>query len=336
MVLNIRRFLYPSLLFLLFLSLVLTIYFMVRALQFDSGFSRSASYHLPRYHFVLIPEEMDNPYWKRVEKGAQAAAKKYDAVVEYNGPAQSNTDEHVKITKMAIASKVDGIITQGLNSKMTPVINDSIEQGIPVITIESDAPKSRRLAYIGTNNYKAGELAGRTLARATGGRANVAIITGSFTDIGQRLRVKGFRDAVKRDHGIKIVDVEASNISRVQAAEKTYEIFKNYPDVTAFYGTSALDGSGISAMVQSLGKTKDVYILAFDALPGTLKLINQGIIDATVKQDPYKMGYRSVKLMVQILNGKNVNPINNIRPEVVTRANLTLRTSAQAGAGDPF
>lgn len=309
---------------------------MVRALQFDSKFAQPAAFHRPRYHFVLIPEEMDNPYWQRVKEGANAAAAKYDAVVEYNGPVQTNTDEHIKMTKMAVASKVDGIITQGLNKKMTPVINNSIEQGIPVVTIGSDAPDSRRLAYIGTDNYKAGELAGRTLAAATGGHANVGIITGSFQTAGQKLRVKGFRDALKQDPKIKIVDVEASHFSRVQAAEKTYEVFKNDPDVTAFFGTSALDGPGISATVQSLGKTKDVYILAFDALPGTLKLIDQGIIGATVKQNPYEMGYRSVEMMVEILNGKNVNEINDIRPKVLRRSDLPLRASETGKAGGAF
>lgn len=327
--LNIRRYLYPFFVLLLLLSLALTFYFMVKALRINSAYAGQRHFHHPQYHFVLIPEETDNSYWRLVKKGADAAAAKYDAVVEYNGPVQSNIDEHIKLTEMATASKVDGIITQGLSNQMVPVINNAIDQGIPVLTIDTDAPKSRRLAYIGTNNYQAGVLAGKTLAKAMNGHAKVGIITGSFTSLGQKLRVKGFRHAIKAYPGIKIVEIESSHISRIQAAEQTYEIYKNHPDVNAFFGTSALDGLGISAITQQLGKTKSVYILAFDTLPSTLKLMKQGVINATIEQRPYQMGYESVKLMIQTIEGRSVKPIHHLSTKVVLPADLPLKGSDQ-------
>ncbi|HET7578078.1 MAG TPA: sugar-binding protein [Bacillales bacterium] len=333
---NIRRFLYPALLILLVMSLGCTIYFMIRALEFESDFSSSASFHRPRYHFVLIPEEKDNPYWRLIEKGAQAAAARYDAVVEYNGPEQTNTDEHIKITEMAIASRVDGIITQGLSERMNPVINRAIQQGIPVVTADTDAPGSRRNAYVGTDNLKAGKMAGKALIQGTGGHANVAIITGSFQSPSQKLRIKGFREAIKNSPGIHIVTIRASHISRVQAAEETYQILLKYPDVTAFFGTSALDGLGISATAQSLGKTDDVYILAFDKLPDTLRLIKKGAIEATVAQKPYEIGYKSVQLMVDIANGQNVPEINHTSTMVIHSPDLPLKVSSEGkGRGRP-
>lgn len=327
---NIRRYFYPFFVFLLLLSLAMTFYFMVKALRIDSTYAGQRHFHHPQYHFVLIPEETDNPYWRLVQKGADAAAAKYNAVVDYNGPVQSNINEHIKSMEVATASKVDGIITQGLSNQMVPVINNAIDQGIPVVTIDTDAPNSRRLAYVGTDNYQAGVLAGKTLAKAMKGHAKVGIITGSFTSLGQKLRVKGFRHAIKAYPGIKIVEIESSHISRVQAAEQTYEIFKNHPDVNAFFGTSALDGLGISAIVQQIGKSKSVYILAFDKLPSTLKLIKQGNINATIAQQPYQMGYESVKLMIQSIEGKSVKPIHHLSAKVVLPSDLPLKSSARS------
>ncbi|MDC3412083.1 sugar-binding protein [Aquibacillus sp. 3ASR75-11] len=323
----IRKYMTAILVALLLLSLFFSIYYIVKAMQIDTKPKQLTSFTKPQYHFVLIPEEMDNPYWQMIEQGAKEAATKYDAAVEYTGPEQTDMDQHIKVMEMAIASKADGILTQGLTEEMIPVINEAIQQGIPVVTLDTDATDSRRLAYVGTDNYAAGFLAGQTLAKATNGSAKVGIITGSLQSTSQQERVNGFRDAVKQNTEIEIVAVEPSNISRVQAADKTYQIFTKYPDVTAFFGTSALDGPGISATVQSLGRTKDVYILAFDTLPETLKLIKQGTIDATVAQQPYEMGYKGLELMVDIANGENVQEINYLEAQIVRSSDLPLENS---------
>ncbi|KPC97214.1 Autoinducer 2-binding protein LsrB precursor [Geobacillus sp. BCO2] len=133
------------------------------------------------YHFVLVPEELDNDYWRLVEKGAKAAAKELGVDLEYIGPRQANIDEHLRILKKAAAAKVDGIITQGLTkADFVPVIDEIADKGIPVVTVDTDAPTSRRAAYVGTDNYYAGFIAGRALVEDTRGAVNVAIITGSF------------------------------------------------------------------------------------------------------------------------------------------------------------
>ncbi|HET7627597.1 MAG TPA: sugar-binding protein [Bacillales bacterium] len=326
---KLYRGLYAALAGLLAVSFALTVYFMIRGVQSDAGLAKSSEYVRPHYHFVLIPEEMDNPYWRSVQKGADAAAKKYGAVVEYRGPVQSNLSEHIKVMRESVAAKVDGILTQGLDEREVAVINDAIQHGIPVVTVDTDLPGSRRLAYVGTDNYAAGLKAGRYLAKATGGLAKVGIVTGSFESTGQRLRVKGFRDAVAEIPGIEVVAVESSQISRVQAAEKAYKIFREHPEVNAFFGTSALDGIGISAAAQSLGQSKTVFLLAFDAVEDTLTLMKDGKIDATIVQKPYEMGYESVRLMVEIVNGKPVTERHVTPVNIVLPADLPLSRKAE-------
>lgn len=262
------------------------------------------------YHFVLVPEELDNEYWRLVEKGAQTAAKDYGVMLEYMGPKQANIDDHLKTIEMSAASKVDGIMTQGLSDEQfTPLINRVVAGGIPVITVDTDAANSNRMAYIGTDNYYSGFLAGKALIADKLGEANVAIITGSFYANHQQQRVKGFKDAVKEEKGIHIIDVEESEISRVKAAEKAYQILKDHPEVNAFYGTSALDGIGIAQVVEKYKKQDQVYIIGFDTLPETIDYIRKGTIKATVVQEPFEMGYSAVKMMIDLIKGKKVPPV---------------------------
>lgn len=278
-----------------------------------------------QYHFVLVPEELDNEYWKLVEKGAKEAAKKYGVMLEYTGPKQANIDEHLKTIEMSAASKVDGIITQGLSDEQfTPLINKVIGEGIPVITIDTDVSNSKRIAYIGTDNYYSGYLAGRALVADTLGKANVAIITGSFYANHQIQRVKGFQDAVKNEKGIHIITIQESEISRVKAADKAYQILQDHPEVNAFYGTSALDGIGIAQVVKTYNKQDKVYIIGFDTLPETIAYIRQGIIKATVAQQPYEMGYGAVKMMVSLKEGKKISPTVHTKTEIMRIGDLPL------------
>ncbi|CAH2715832.1 HTH-type transcriptional repressor PurR [Neobacillus rhizosphaerae] len=299
------------------------------------------THHLPKeekkiekynYHFMLVPEELDNEYWRLVEKGARAAAKDYHIMLEYVGPKQANIEDHLKTIEMSAASKVDGIMTQGLSDEQfTPLINRVVEKGIPVITVDTDAANSKRIAYIGTDNYYSGFLAGKALIADTKGQANVAIITGSFIKNHQIQRVKGFRDAVMAEKGIQIVDVEESEISRVKAAEKAYKILQDHPEVNAFFGTSALDGIGIAQVVEKYKKQDQVYIVGFDTLPETINYMRKGTIKATVVQEPFEMGYKAVKMMIDLIEGQKVPPIVHTDTRILRVGDLPVSNQDRLG-----
>lgn len=288
-----------------------------------------------QYHFVLVPEELDNEYWKLVEKGAREAAKKYNVQLEYAGPKQANIEDHVKTIEMMAASKVDGIMTQGLSDEQfTPLIDRIVAKGIPVITVDTDASNSKRLAYIGTDNYYSGFLAGKELIADTKGKANVAIITGSFYANHMQQRVKGFEDAVKAEKGIHIVTIEESEISRVKAAEKANQILQDHPEVNAFFGTSALDGIEIAHVVEKYNMQNKIYIIGFDTLPETLDYIRKGTIKATVVQEPFQMGYEAVEMMIDLIKGKKVPPIVHTNTRIMRKIDLPVSNQDRMEAID--
>ncbi|AZB44608.1 sugar ABC transporter substrate-binding protein [Bacillus sp. FJAT-42376] len=318
----LKRFLYVTAILIFTAMAFMTIYFGKETFHVTEAVAGKKEAR-PSYHFVLIPEELDNEYWGLVHEGAQDAAKDHGVFLEYLGPKQANIDEHLKTIDMAIAGQVDGLMTQGIvDQKFTPLLNKAVEKGIPVVTIDTDAPNSEREAYIGTDNYYAGILAGKALIADTKGPQTVGVITGRFEASNQKLRVQGFLDAIKSEPRIKVAAKKESSITKAGAVKAAYDFFQEYPNLSALYGTSALDGIGIAQVTEYLNKK--IYIIGFDTLPETLKYMEKGTIKATVVQYPYQMGYKGVETLLQLKKGEEPKSIQHTDTEVIRKGNLPL------------
>ncbi|AST07160.1 sugar-binding protein [Anoxybacillus flavithermus] len=276
--------------------------------------------HLP--HVILISQEFDNPYWRKIEQGAKEAGKNYDVNIEYIGPLRTSVDEQVKLLEKAIASRVDGIIVQNLKDEaFIPLIDKAISRNIPVITIDADAPKSRRIAYVGTNNFEAGQLLGKAVVSRVEGERELGVMIGTDTSENQRLRLQGFLSVIAEHPRLKVVSVASSNISRIQASIQAEQMLRKHPHISVMVGTSALDAIGIRMATKNLHR-QDIQIFGFDDVEETIEAIQQGDIVATVVQKPYDMGYSAVKLMVEHLSGKQIQKEHFTAIEVIDRQNV--------------
>ncbi|MCZ2258484.1 substrate-binding domain-containing protein [Sporosarcina sp. G11-34] len=251
------------------------------------------------YHFVLIAEEIDNEYWRLVEQGALKAAAEHEVYLEYLGPPKADNVQLLKLFDRMISAQVDGIIIQGAEGqKFVDLAFKAIERRIPIITVDTDVKSSLRNAYVGTDNYYAGQLAGKTIIENTIGEQYVGIVMGRFDSINQQERLAGFKDAIEATERIQIVGRKQSNITQIGAAQATYSLLKEFPSINTLVGTSALDGIGMVEGLREIAPNKDIYITAFDVLPETLKLIQEGKINTTIAQYPAEMGYEAIKLMI--------------------------------------
>ncbi len=254
-----------------------------------------------KHHIVLIAEEIDNEYWRLVEEGAKKAAAENDIYLEYVGPLKADNDQLLKLFDRMISVKVDGIIIQGVEgAEFSELVFKGTERHIPIITIDTDVKDSVRKAYVGTDNFYAGQLVGEAMIKNTVGKQFVGIVTGRYDSINQQERMAGFEEAIKLVERIQIVGSQESNITQIGAAQATYTLLKEHPSITALVGLSALDGLGIVEGLNEIAPFKDVYITAFDVLPRTLSLIRNGEIDVTIAQYPKEMGYEAMKLMMKL------------------------------------
>lgn len=272
---------------------------------------------------LLIADVYQNQYWLRVREGAEDAAYNRDCIIEYNGPQTFNMDESLRIFDMGIATSVDGIITSVQEEKhYISIIKKAIDIGIPVITIDTDAKKSKRIAYVGTNNMEAGSYAGQKLAEISMEKATIGIIMAGKTVTSQVERVDGFKQYISGHDYMKIVAVESSNSDIIEAELVAKKMISEHPEIDAIYCTSSVDGIGAARAVVDDKKIGKMKIVCFDDLPETLDYIKQNIIQASIVQKPYQMGYDSVNLMMDKLEGKDVEGESLIEPTVVTRDNV--------------
>lgn len=283
---------------------------------------------------LLISYVYQNPYWQIVKKGAEDAAKNRNCILEYEGPQTPNIEESLKLLDMGIAASVDGIVTYVQeNQKYIPYIKKASDNGIPVVTVDTDERQSDRIAFVGTNNIEAGSAAGQELMALTSSKANIGIIMAGETTASQIDRVYGFKEYISNYPGMKVIGTEYSNSDIIESELVAKKLIKENPSLNALYCTSSVDGIGAARAVVDYNKVGKITIVCFDDLPETLSFIRQRIIQVSIVQKPYQMGYDSVNLIMDRLEGKLATGDFLLGNIVVTADNVN---NYNIGKGDMY
>jgi ribose transport system substrate-binding protein len=190
---------------------------------------------------------------------------------------------------------------------LKPGIDAAVAAGIPVITMDSDAPSSHRLFFIGTNNLAAGHLGGERVAEKLGGRGNVVF----FSMPGQPNlddRLRGFKDVFASHPDIKIIDVVDIKGDARNAFDNTQQYLTQtgVARVSAFVCLEASSGKVVADAVRRQ-KVTDRVVLAWDVEQDTLAQITDGTIEATIAQKPFTMAFVGLKELDEIFHNKPVS-----------------------------
>jgi ribose transport system substrate-binding protein len=257
--------------------------------------------HSKKEQYYLIATNTAVPYWKSAAAGFAAAGAEYGVSVDTRGPAGLNAQAEVDEFKAMVARKPAGILVSVANSKlMAPEIDAAIAAGIPVITIDSDSPESKRLYFIGTNNFEAGKLGGRRVAARLNGKGNVVF----FTNPGQPNlddRLKGYQDILEDFPGIKIVEVFDIKADPGTALDQAavYLARTGPARIDGFICLDSRSGSNVAEAFKRRNIT-DRVLIAMDVDTDTLQLVGDGTIDSTIAQKPYTMAFLGLKALDDI------------------------------------
>lgn len=255
--------------------------------------------HKTTEKYYLICTNAKIPYWQEAGAGLVAAAREMGVAAELLGPDSYDPEAQRAEFRRIAASKPAGIlVSPGNPALMRPEIDAAVAAGIPVITIDSDAPESKRLFFVGTNNYQAGLMGGRLLGKLMNGKGTVAF----FTIAGQANlaeRLNGYQSALEAFPGIKMGEVIDIKGDARLAFDRTTEMVEKKAPVDAFVALEALSGSEIAEVLER-GKVEDKVIVAMDTAATTLGWIERGRIAATIMQKPYTMGYYGLRLLADM------------------------------------
>ncbi len=234
---------------------------------------------------------------------------------DYRGPSDYNMDEMTMALELAIAKKPGGLVVVGFEESLTPIVNKAVDAGIPVITVDSDLPNSKRIAFVGTGNRRAGYTGGLKLAEVLNGEGKVAVMT----KVGQPNldeRVLGYSDAIAEFPRMSIVQVVDTASDPTRAAQAAAALMQKYPDLAGIGCVEAAGGAGAATAVKEAGKVGKVKIVAMDRGSEVLHSIEEGVITASIAQQTALMPYYAV-LILYTLNHADI-PIttNNAKAKV--------------------
>ncbi|WP_308635214.1 substrate-binding domain-containing protein [Paenibacillus silvisoli] len=289
-------------------ALAITIFYILTIYQNDLGMTgpETPAVQLHAKRIVLISQEQGSYVMNEIQKGARDAAASQGLSIDFWGVYRSNYEELLKQLDIAIASKIDGIIIEGVDRpEFANMVNKATFKGIPVITINSDAPGSLRKTYVGSDHYEEGVAMGKHIASSLHGQGTIGIITNTGSSDTDQLRQKGLREVLGGYAGIKLV--YASNAAaKTQATVQTFDILNHNPSVKAFIGLQTDSAKEILQAGHSRSRAADYQVFMFDNAPQTVQLLDSKQIRAGLSQHYEDMGKMSVDLMKQWLDSKDL------------------------------
>ena len=264
--------------------------------------------HQSTEKYYLVCTNAKIPYWQEAGAGLVKAATELKVQAELVGPEVYDANAEREEFRRIVAKKPAGIlVSPGNPGVLAPEIDAAVAAGIPVITIDSDAPQSKRLFFVGTNNYQAGQMGGAYLGKALQGKGTVVF----FTIAGQKNleeRLNGYEAALEAFPGIKVAQVvDMKGGPRVAFDTATAMIEKKTP-VDAFVALESLSGSEIADVLERQ-KVEGKLIVAMDTAPTTLDWIQKGRIAATIMQKPFTMGYYGLRALAEIALQRPAGPL---------------------------
>lgn len=197
---------------------------------------------------------------------------------------------------------IHGLILSPYNDKkIESSINYLWDNGIPCVTVNTDLPSSKRIAYVGSDYFKCGQTAAGLLTLFTNQSTQVAIITGSHQVLCHEERISGFTSHLIQMHSsIEVIDIVENNDDDYKSYEVVSNLLKKYPDLSALYFTAAGVYGGCRAVINATLPTP-LKIITFDSVPSTCEMLHNGIISATICQQPEEQGAKSLSILMDYL-----------------------------------
>ncbi len=274
---------------------------------------------------ALITKSTTSSFWKSVYDGAKAASTEYNLELVFWGP--NSEEDYVTQNQMvekAVAEGMNAIIFSAVDyEENAHAIDEASKQGVKIISIDSSVNSQNVEYYIGTDNYKAGEMAGERALQNTSENLHIGIVNfDENTENGQQ-RECGFRETVKKDS--RVVIEEAINVqSSTSAAKKaTKEMLSHHPEINIIVTFNEWTSLGVGYAIRELELENETDVIAFDNNVVSVGMLETGEVDALIVQNPYAIGYLGVEKAYQVLNNKKPDTkLFTTESFLVTRENM--------------
>jgi ribose transport system substrate-binding protein len=270
-----------------------------------------------------------DPFWNVAAAGTKAAAREFNAEVDVQMPPKGIADQK-RMIETALVRGVDGIALSPIDAQnQVDLINTAATQ-TKIITDDSDAPNSKRLCFVGMNNYRAGREAGKLVKEALPGGGKIMIFVGRLEQLNAQQRRQGVidellgrpeqsLDKMKYDPaGVElkgpnysIISTRTDNFDYAKAKANAEDAITAYPDLACMVGLFAYNAPNCLEAIKQAQKVGKIKVVSFDEQNATLQGIIDGSVYGTVSQQPFQYGYQSVRILAGLARGdQSVLPKN--------------------------
>lgn len=253
-----------------------------------------------------------DPYWELCTAGAKSAADRLGAEVEVRlptGEGEEGLKEQLTWLGEVDASKVDGVAIGPIDPTRETTLINSLAEKTTVVTVDSDAPGSRRMFYVGSSNYEAGEIAFSLVREALPEGGKVAILLASLAKTNAAERKQGFEDAIVElttddSPTYEVVETYLDQGDQDVAKENVRKALEEHPDLGAIVCTFGYHGPMALEALADIDGGDSVHVIAFDEDSRVLEGVASGRVHATIAQDPFMFGFEAVRMLHDVRSGQ--------------------------------
>ncbi len=274
----------------------------------------------PRLLFIT---NGNSDWWNAVEKGMRDGGNEFGAQVDLRRNDTGTTGQ-IRLLEDALSlPDVRGVavsVWEPDAAGIADAMRNLQDAGKVVIAIDSDIAPGQaavRRAYIGTDNVKAGEAAGRAAQALRPDGGKVCVFVGTSSAANAQERRNGFFEGA----GPKFTQIETFDDGNdpTRASLNVQNAISKYDDLGVLLGLWSYNAPLIAEEVQASPEVrKRVSVVAFDLDERAVGHLEAGNIDASVCQNPYEMGYQGVRLLKALLD-EDEAAVGAVLPDGKTR-----------------
>ena len=274
---------------------------------------------------AVIPKGTAHVFWQSVHAGARTAARELGVSVAWQGPqTETMKDQQVSIVQDFIARKVDGIVLAPQDENaLVPVAEEVGRAGIPLVIFDSAIASEQYVSFVATDNYRGEAEAARRMAKLLNNKGTVIVIKVDPGSASTNAREKGFEETLAKEFPeITIVGSQYGYSDRMKSRAAAEDLLAKHPDVSGVFGPNESSTFGALLALQARNLAGKKAFVGFDSSPELVEALGKNEINALVLQNPFNMGYQSVKAVVDHLRGKEVPKRIDTGVYLVTHDNM--------------
>lgn len=254
-------------------------------------------FHQENERYIFVAANITLPYWQEAQAGFMDSARRLGVKAEFTGPTTYSPDEQLEAFQKAVTKRPAGILISPTRPELfKDAIGAAVQQGIPVICVDSDAPDSRRVLFVGTDNYHAGVESAKRMADLLRGDGRLVLISISG-QLNLEERLRGVNDVLKKYPKIKVTNTLNDKGDPRMANDQISALLEAKEKIDGILCLEASGGPGAAEALHRLDMGGKISIVAMDKNPETLDWISRGVISATIAQKPYTMSFYGLKFL---------------------------------------